>query len=143
MEPKNDVGYRFLPHTADVRVAIEAETFAAVVMDAVLALRSLLVGTSGVGATVTRPVAIAGEDAAETLLMLLREVLFAFETEGLAPRALRVTTADPTLVAGHLEGEAFDPTKHETQPEVKAVTRHGLTVREERGRWHAELVFDL
>jgi len=97
VEPKNDVGYRFLPHTADVRVAIEAETFAAVVMDAVLALRSLLVGTSGVGATVTRPVAIAGEDAAETLLMLLREVLFAFETEGLAPRALRVTTADPTM----------------------------------------------
>jgi SHS2 domain-containing protein len=46
-------------------------------------------------------------------------------------------------LSGSVRGEPFDPARHEAQPEVKAVTRHELSVRPLGKQWVAEVVFDV
>lgn len=106
-------------------------------------MRELLVGTSPVIPSDRRTIAVTDTNAAETLLHFLRELLFAFESDGFVPARFEVGRADEQHVRGVLHGERFDPTRHETQPEVKAVTRHGLWLEPLESGWRAEVVFDV
>lgn len=135
--------YRFLPHTADIRVALEAPDLATLYRDAVALVRELVVGASPVEPRTARTLAVAGADGAETLLNFLRDLLFAYETEAFVPAALEVAAAEERAVRGTVRGERFDPARHEAEPEVKAVTRHGLTLERTDGGWRAEVVFDM
>jgi SHS2 domain-containing protein len=105
----------------------------------------------GPGATVAprsaRAIAATGSDPADLLLQFAREVLAGFALDALVPArfeldALHLPPAAPAL-SGRLLGERFDPSRHATQPEVKAVTRHGLRVDRSAQGWHAELLFDV
>jgi SHS2 domain-containing protein len=40
-------------------------------------------------------------------------------------------------------GETFDSSRHEFKAEIKAVTYHQVTVKEEDGKWEARVIFDL
>ena len=135
--------YRFLPHTADIKVAIEAQTFEELLADATVIVRGLLAGEGGVEAREDRSVTVAGADASEVFLRYLQELLYLFATEGFLPARVdtgRFTGAEATALVG---GEVYDAARHEHQPEVKAVTRHGLTVERRGDTWYAEVVFDV
>jgi SHS2 domain-containing protein len=42
-----------------------------------------------------------------------------------------------------LAGEAADPSRHEVYREIKAVTRHALSVRQGAGGWTARFIVDV
>ena len=48
--------YRFLPHTADLRVTIESGNFDELIADGVLLMRELLAGAAPVGPREMRPI---------------------------------------------------------------------------------------
>lgn len=139
--------YRFVPHTADIRVSIEAPTFRGLLEDLVQVLRELVAGDGPVKPTTGRLIAVQAPDPPELLLALSREVLDAFQLDGFVPARLEIDTLAPSplppSVRGRLVGEPFDPARHETQPEIKAVTRHGLVAKRAAGGWQAELLFDV
>lgn len=135
--------YRFLPHTADIRVAFHAADLAGLLQDAVEVSRKLFVGESAVEDRERRQVTIDASGAEELLLAFLRELLFAYETAGFLPRALAVQSLSPSRLRGELEGERLDPARHDAEPEVKAVTRHEFSVSETERGWEAEVLFDV
>lgn len=135
--------YRFLAHTADVRVAIDAANLEEVFSDAAAIVRRLCVGESLVRARQERQVALEGEATDELLLQFMRELLYWYETLGFLPAALEVERLEPTALRGRISGEVFDRRRHRAEPEVKAVTRHGLVVRRIDGGWQAEVLFDV
>ena len=140
--------YRFLPHTADILVEIEAPTFAELLQEASAVARRLLAGESAVAASVARPVGVSGTSLDDLLFEYLRELLYQFATDGfiparLEPDELHVTRMGPAALAGTVFGERFDAARHETQPEIKAVTRHGLQVTETPDGFRAEILFDV
>lgn len=135
--------YRYLPHTADIKVAIEAPTFEAALLDALTLTRQLLVGTSPVESGEQHLVRLEMLDREELLLAFFRDLLYRYETTGFLPADLVVTRLDTGCLEGRLLGEPFDSTRHAPEPEVKAVTRHGLVVREIENGWYAEVVFDV
>ncbi len=135
--------YRHLPHTADIRVAIEAPTLEAAFLDAVTLTRQLLVGTSPVEPREQRPVQLETTDTEELFLGFLRDLLYHYETSGFLPASLAIEHLDTVRLEGQLLGEPFDGARHAPEPEVKAVTRHGLVVRETHDGWYAEVVFDV
>lgn len=135
--------YRFLPHTADLRVTIESGNFDELIADGVLLMRELLAGAAPVGPREMRPISVVGPDAGETVHAFLREILYLHGTDGFLPSTFFPDAVSPVGVRGQLAGERADPLRHPAQPEVKAVTRHGFVVqRTERG-WRSEIVFDL
>ncbi len=85
----------------------------------------------------------SGGEPAEVFLVYLRELLYLFETESFLPAAVLTDPYDETELAPRVLGEVYDPARHEHQPEVKAVTRHGLVVEQRDDGWYAEVVFDV
>ncbi|MDH3292406.1 MAG: archease [Gemmatimonadota bacterium] len=137
------MAYRFLPHTADIKVAFEAESLDALLMDGLVVLRWLLAGESPVESRERRALVVTAVEPAELFLGFLREVLFLHATDGFLPADLEFASVTESAVEGTLLGEPFDSEHHEHQPEVKAVTRHGLVVERGDGMWTAEVVFDV
>ena len=42
-----------------------------------------------------------------------------------------------------LTGEAYDPSRHEIKVEIKAVTYHQLTIKQEGGQWVGRVILDI
>jgi SHS2 domain-containing protein len=137
------VSYSFLPHTADIRVAIEASSFEELLQDATAVMRGLLAGECRVEARDERSVIASGEDPSEVFLGYLQEVLYLFETDAFLPASVTTERFTGREAVTRIHGETHEAARHEHQPEVKAVTRHGLTVERRTGGWYAEVVFDV
>ncbi len=139
--------HRFLAHTADIRVGIEAPSLRGLLEELVDVLRHLTAGEGPVQLRATREIALQAPDPPELLLAFAREVLDAFQLDGFVPARVELDTLTQppgTLVLrGRLVGERFDPSRHETQPEIKALTRHGLLAEPTADGWRAELLFDV
>ncbi len=135
--------YRYLPHTADIKVAIEAPSLEGLLQDGLAIVRQLFVGESPVEKRAEQPLQLAAANAEELLLAFLRDLLYRYETSGFIPASLKIEHLDAGYVTGSLLGERFDSTRHQPEPEVKAVTRHGFVVRRTPEGWYAEAVFDV
>jgi SHS2 domain-containing protein len=75
----------------------------------------------------------------------LSELLFRFETTGflVARATVELVTADVYRLGARIEGEPLDPERHAMKVLLKAVTYHGLQVKEHAGRWTATVIFDI
>ena len=136
--------WEYREHTADLRVAFRASSLEDLFSDGMLLVRELVAGSSAEPRPGRRhTLRLEADSPAELLRAFLRELLFLFETERFVPAALDVVRVDDTRLEATVRGEPFDPDRHETQPEVKAVTRHGLGATRSGSGWTAEVVFDL
>ena len=106
-------------------------------------------------ATVERPEAVA-ERTRETLhlrdaeldLLLLRflnELVFLRDARGLLLRAreVRIDRGEDVVLGAVLVGEPLDAARHRLASEVKAVTAHGLRVRQVADGWEASVTLDV
>jgi SHS2 domain-containing protein len=139
--------HRFLAHTADIRVGIDAPSLRRLVEELVDVLRVLTAGDRAVQLRAAREIAIQAPDPPELLLALARQALDAFQLDGFVPARVELDTLTESpgslALRGRLLGEPFDPARHETQPEIKALTRHGLIAEQGPDGWRAELLFDV
>lgn len=129
--------YRLLPHTADLRAAIDAATPGDLYDTAVQLVREILIGQGQVRPRRERRIRLDTDDLGERVFRFVRELLYLYDSEGFLPSA--VARQDPLAVAG----ESFDPERHDSQHQVKALTRHGYIFRQDGDGFHIELVFDL
>ena len=135
--------YRFLPHTADVIVEIEAASLGGVFHEATAVVRHLVAGDTLTCAVEELPISLTAPALDELLLLFVRELLARFQLETFVPASLEIRELNHSQILAVVEGESFDDAKHEPQPEVKAVTRHQLSVGETAGGWRAQMVMDL
>jgi SHS2 domain-containing protein len=80
------------------------------------------------------------------LMRLLEEQIFYKDAEALALRIGRVHVEGAPgayEVDASLEGEPIDPARHQLLADVKAVTLHGLSVRQDQEGWLAEVTLDV
>ena len=88
-------------------------------------------------------VRVDGTDPADVWFRFLQEVLYLHAASAFVPANFLPDTITDTTIAGTVAGEPFDPERHDHQPEVKAVTRHGLVVTRREKGWYAEVIFDV
>ncbi len=134
--------YRFLPHTADLRLEVRAASLPDLLAESVKALHSLLVDRRSVRSAGERTLHVRGESPEETLFLLLREALLLFALDGYLVRSARVRM-EGTAAQLTASGERFDATRHAVRREIKAVTAHGLAVGRDRGSLVARFVVDV
>jgi SHS2 domain-containing protein len=139
---------RFLPHTADILVELEAPDAEGIFHEATAVIRILVAGEQEARSRIARTIGLSGTDLTELLFEYLRELLYLFATETFVPARLEIDRLDfsrqgPAALAGTVLGEPFDPERHQTQPEVKAVTRHGLEVTTTEEGFRARILFDV
>jgi SHS2 domain-containing protein len=148
------LSHRFLDHTADVAVEIEAPDRAALYAAALAAFTDTVTVLSTVEPREERRLRVAvaaGRTALEDLMVeWLGELLFRFETEGVLFRGAGVEITEPPAAAGEVvltatvRGEPYDPERHPVKVLIKGVTYHELAVvRRPEGGWSARVIFDI
>jgi SHS2 domain-containing protein len=140
--------YRWVDHTAELELEIEAASDHEVLSDALDALRELLVGTETPVSSESwqghshevehRAVRATASDRPALLAAWLEEFVFLAESEGFIPVAVERLSLKgasvSAIVAGHV-GEA--------RPLVKAVTYHRLQFEPSSRGYRGRVVFDV
>lgn len=134
--------YRFLPHTADLRVEVRGKELPDLYASCVETLFSLLTDRRRVRAAGSRTVSIEGASPEDRLFFLLREALLLFEVD-----RFLVRRAHGRIQGNHVTmsvlGEPVDFSRHPIGREIKAVTRHAMTVEQGPGGFAARFVVDV
>ncbi len=135
--------YELFEHTADLGLRVQADSLEELLTEAARGLLATLVANpQAVLPVQEKTIALSAEDLSYLLFDWLSELLYAFETE-----KLLFSTFDLRLNDGQLSatcrGEPMDPSRHQMEHEVKAITYHGLKVEQSSEGWKAEVIVDI
>ncbi len=129
--------YRWIDHTAEVEIAIEADSEREVFEDALAALRELLGFDHAAGAE-RRSVALSAPDRPALLASWLEELVYLAESEGFVALRLEELVLAPRSLSAVVSGVIDDP-----PPLVKAVTYHRLAFAPAGTGYVANVVLDV
>ena len=127
--------FRFVDHTAELEVELEADSPEGVLAEALRAFAEL-VGT-GDGDALERTVSVGARDLPALLAGWLEELVFLAEAEGFVGDEADVSLSGLELRA-QVRGRRGEP-----RPLVKAVTMHRLLFRPQNGLWRGRVVLDV
>lgn len=132
-------------HTADLGLRVFAADLPDLFRTAGEGLFDVIVANRGdVQVVVTDSVSLVAEITEDLLFLWLNELIFLSETQHrLYTRFDVALDPDGCRLEGTIGGEPIDRTRHVLDHEVKAATRHGLSVRAEQGEWVAEVILDI
>ena len=135
--------YQVFEHTADLGVAVEAETLADLYAEAGAGLFAVIAGDLGqVRLAESETFTVPGSDPAWLLFDFLGELHAAFELRRMLFREFAVTITGDGLEAV-ARGERYDPERHVLAHEVKAITQHELAVDRGPERCTATYIVDI
>lgn len=140
------MAYRFLEHTADMGVEIEANTFESLLSEGLLALTDTLTEVERVNLELELPFELVAPSREDLLVEWLSELVYLFETKSVLLRQtdLEVEAEDGGWrLRGTVRGERYDPDRHRIKRLVKAITYHQLEVRSSTTGWSARVIFDI
>ncbi len=131
------MSYRWVEHTAEVELHIEAPSERGVFEDALRALAELI-GETGNGERVSREVTVAAGDRAALLTAWLEELVYMAETEDLIAEEIERIEIEGGRLSGSVRARRGRP-RHL----VKGVTYHRLAFEGSGERFTAQVVLDV
>jgi SHS2 domain-containing protein len=135
--------YETFDHTADVGIRVSAPDLPSLFAEAARGLLSLLVdNVDTVEPSVELNIRLEEPDLAYLLFDWLRELLYLYDARHFLVGACEVSIGAGVLEAT-VKGEACDVERHSLAHEVKAITSHGLFVRQEPDGYKAEFIVDI
>ncbi len=129
--------FRWVEHTGELEVELEADSERGLFVAGFEALRELLTGEES-AARLEIPVELTNADRAALLADWLGELAFLGETRGLVPGRLAELALRPGGLRATVEGSAGWPPHL-----VKGATYHRLRFERDDGRWLARVVLDV
>jgi SHS2 domain-containing protein len=138
-----NVSTRYLDHPSDTGIEAHGATQAEAFSRAAAALISLFLDPSKVEATEQRCVSLTATDEEQLLVRWLSEVLYLYDGQGFVAKEFSMTTCTATAIEAEVRGGLFDPQKHATRTEIKAITYHQLGVWREESGWGLRVFVDL
>jgi SHS2 domain-containing protein len=128
--------FEFFDVTADVGIHSYGKTMEEAFENAALAMFEVMTDTSRIKPSTRKKVEIESEDPSALLYDWLSELIFLHDSENLVFSQFEIQISqrgDNYQLNGSVRGESFDPDKHESREEVKAVTFHLMDIKEENG----------
>ena len=139
------LGVRFLEHTADIGFEVEASSAEECFARAAAAMfASFVPPEPPPGAqTISVPVRVQAEGAAELMVAWLEELLYLSEVRGYLLTSFEVEEADGRQLRGRAEGWQARTSEESLGPAIKGITRHGLLVEATKDGWRARVYLDV
>ncbi len=135
--------FRLLEHTADMGIAAEGETLAALFQQAALGLRQIITACTDIQPSQEILVEVQGQDREELLVNWLSELLFLLESRQFLPAAFEIDNVTDYQLRARVRGETLDADRHYLEREIKAVTYHQIKVEETASGWRVQVFVDL
>ena len=135
--------YEYFDHTADMGLRAHGSDLAELFTQAALGMFNLIVPVDQFQSQDALDVLLEAPNVEELLWKWLRELHYLFSTQKLVFKEFEFKELNEKLVWATCWGEYFNPAKHASEREVKAVTHHGFKVEKEGEIWKAEVIFDI
>jgi SHS2 domain-containing protein len=135
--------FEILDHTADIGLVIYGENLKALFENAGEAFFRLITDLRKVRRRVERRINIGRESLDRLMVDWLSELLYLHDVENLLFQGFKVESVGKDGLKAIVKGEPFREGVHVIKTEVKAVTYHRIEVRQENGRWRAQIILDL
>ena len=136
-------GVRFVEHTADIGLDVEAPSLEECFARAAAGLFSSFAEEAPApGDERTIDVSLSATSLEELLVLWLEELLYRADADHLVFRAFKVEAVDGTSLRGQAAARVAG-SQEMAEPPVKGVTRHDLWVRQEGDTWRAHVILDV
>ena len=135
--------FEILDHTADVGLIVYGENLRVLFENAGEAFFHIITDLRKVRRRVEKQIDIKGESLDRLMVDWLSELLYHHDVENLLFRGFKVESAGEDGLSAIVKGEPFREGVHVIKTQVKAVTYHQIEVRQENGRWRAQVILDL
>jgi len=139
--------FEFLEHIADAYIAAYGRTLEEAFENAALAMFEVMTDTSKVEAKVERTLEASGYDEYELLYDWLEKLLIEYYSDNLVFSKFKVESIERTpegfRLRGKAMGEIFDPSRHESRVEVKAVTYSLMEIYKKNKIYVLKFVLDI
>jgi protein archease len=139
-EHKTPEWLRFVDHTADAGITVEAPDLARLFERGMFSLITNLVAAR---ATETSRINVEASDRVALLVRWLSELNCRHVTEHRIFSKFEVLALSEHQLEAEVSGEMFDPARHTIFTEIKAVTFHDLQLKRDDRGWEAQIIFDL
>lgn len=140
-------GYRFLEHTADVKVEAYGRTINEAFQEAARALSEIMTDTSKIRPTIRKKIEVEAEDLQALLYEWLEKFIYLFDAEGLIFSEFTVESIKRVegkfKLKGEAAGEEFDEKKHLQRTAIKAATYHEMKINQSPKKTVLEFVVDI
>jgi SHS2 domain-containing protein len=134
---------KFVDHTADAGIVVEATDLARLFERAAWGMFSVTTDVAAVRATETSHISIDAPDRVVLLVRWLSELNYRHVTEHRIFSKFEVVTLSEQHLEANISGEIFDPARHAIFTEIKAVTFHDLRLERDGRGWKAQIILDL
>ncbi|MGB7792100.1 MAG: archease [Terrimicrobiaceae bacterium] len=142
-EHKTPEWLRFVDHTADAGIAVEAPDLARLFERAAYGMFSVITDLAAARATETSRISIGASDRVALLVRWLSELNYRHVTEHRIFSKFEVLALSEHRLEAEVSGEIFDLARHTIFTEIKAVTFHDLQLKRDDRGWKAQIIFDL
>jgi len=136
-----------IDHTGDVGIRVTAGSLPQLFERAALGMGSVLADLDAVRPAEATALSVTARDHEALLVRWLSALNYRHTVENwifsdVAVAAITEQDGEWALSAT-VRGEALDPARHTVHTEIKAITFHGLDVRETSDGWVVQVIFDL
>jgi SHS2 domain-containing protein len=135
--------FEILDHTADIGLIVYGENLRVLFENAGEAFFHIITDLRKVRRRVEKRIDIKGESLDRLMVDWLSELLYLHDVESLLFKGFKVDSVGEGGLKAIVKGEPFQEGVHVIKTEVKAVTYHQIEVRQENGRWRAQVILDL
>jgi SHS2 domain-containing protein len=135
--------FEILDHTADIGLVVYGDDLNALFENAGEGFFHIITDLRKVKRRIERPITLRGESLDRLIVDWLNELLYLHDVEGLLFKGFKVKSVGEDGLKATVKGEPFQEGVHVIKTGVKAVTYHQIEVRQENGRWRAQIIIDL
>lgn len=130
---------------ADVAFSAQASTLEQLLVDCAKATFEVMVKLGQVEHTQEKAIVLEEPSAEKLLFSWLEELVYLKDAEGMvfSKFVVEIKKGQKYFLKGKAWGENIQPKKHTMNVDVKAVTYHHFSVKEEKGKWTATVVLDI
>jgi SHS2 domain-containing protein len=135
--------FEAIEHTADVGYKLYAPRVAELFEAAGRVLFSTITNLDSIKIDFSRSISVTADDQENLLVAWLSELNYRFLVEHELFSEFIIKSLTPNSIDAVVRGEKIDQTRHEIFTEIKAVTYHGLYIRQSAEGWEAQVIFDV
>ena len=138
--------YRFIEHTADTGLEVEAGTLEDLFVEALRGMTDCITEVEQVAPKTHHRLGVRAGDLGRLLVEWLSEAVYLFEVEDLFFSRAEVEIEESKEgfeLEATAAGEPYDPDRHPVKIAIKAVTYHQLAVEQTASGWRARVIFDI
>lgn len=139
--------FQEIDHTGDIGIRVTAETLPVLYERAAEGTFRVLTDLSAVRPDTEETIHVSGPDREALLVRWLSELNYRHTVDHVVYCDFQIDAIDRESedldLRATIRGEKIDPERHTVYTEIKAITFHGLEVKETEDGWTVQVIFDM